>query len=328
MAQSNPSSRELLESAIAQKKYPPFLYKYASLTSSIRFLNNHACYFSPFYKFNDPYEGRYEVQKIYARGVWEQHFVNSMHMQPSEAKNAADKMLRVPTSAAIELRNNIQEELNKSGIFCLSVENDNILLWSYYAQNHKGLCIEFSILEDADFFVKHKLLKVNYDDDYPIIDFFRHRDSIPKAILHKAKCWEHEREWRMIVPRHADAIDEIKSEVITSIILGYKNGQCETQEEFDQFDVLINILQQPHYSHVRMKQELLSGNNFRILIKDASVIARIYKSKLKITALQNTSFFFQRRRHTLHKWDTRCFDVEKGSIIIRLPNYEREFVSE
>jgi hypothetical protein len=72
-----------------------------------------------------------------------------------------------------------------------------ILLWSHYADSHKGICIVFDADDEDNF---GTALKVNYSDDYPTVDYF---DRDPNTLLSltaltKAKAWEYEQEFRLI----------------------------------------------------------------------------------------------------------------------------------
>ncbi|MBK8112877.1 MAG: DUF2971 domain-containing protein [Saprospiraceae bacterium] len=40
--------------------------------------------------------------------------------------------------------------LKSHNVFCLSEENDNLLLWSHYADCHKGYCVEYTDYSDDE----------------------------------------------------------------------------------------------------------------------------------------------------------------------------------
>jgi len=60
-----------------------------------------------------------------------------------------------------------KEILKHIGIFCLSPFNDNMLMWSHYADSHKGVCLQFRrdhrFLQNAE--------AVEYEDNIPIVNF-------------------------------------------------------------------------------------------------------------------------------------------------------------
>lgn len=61
-----------------------------------------------------------------------------------------------------------QEVRKNTGIYCFTKSEDNILMWSHYANEHKGICLEFDH-SDPDLFTA---AKVNYCCDYPKVNYF------------------------------------------------------------------------------------------------------------------------------------------------------------
>lgn len=94
--------------------------------------------------------------------------------------------------------------------FCLSKNPKNLLLWSHYARNHRGLALEYSadILENDtlcsipaygahDFSWHGKLVPVSYRKDRPSGD-----DTFPSIVnrlLTKSQNWSYEEEERCLV---------------------------------------------------------------------------------------------------------------------------------
>ena len=86
---------------------------------------------------------------------------------------------------------------SESRVCCFTTANDNLLMWSHYANSHTGLCIGFNA-KNSPFYVTYK---VSYEDDkYPIIKFPIKEASIFDPLLNKAKCWVYEEEYRSIMP--------------------------------------------------------------------------------------------------------------------------------
>lgn len=85
-------------------------------------------------------------------------------------------------------------DIDKFKVVCLSQDPANILMWSHYADFHKGMCLGFY----------HETLTyaVNYSDEFPRIDF---KNNDPKLkglqmyrVIHsKSKQWEYEKERRI-----------------------------------------------------------------------------------------------------------------------------------
>jgi Protein of unknown function (DUF2971) len=72
-------------------------------------------------------------------------------------------------------------------------------MWGHYCDGHNGFCLEFDT--DAEpMFTKAK--QVQYADAVPSlgVETFTKADfaQMMKLLLTKAKCWEYEREWRVL----------------------------------------------------------------------------------------------------------------------------------
>ncbi len=74
-----------------------------------------------------------------------------------------------------------------------------LLLWSHYADSHRGISLCFDSSHDDEF---GAALQVVYSDDLPSIGFFD-RDptcALVAMALTKASIWKYEQEFRMIAP--------------------------------------------------------------------------------------------------------------------------------
>lgn len=113
------------------------------------------------------------------------------------------------------------EQLNEVGIFSLTEEAENQLMWSHYGQQSKGIAIGFLVEENSKLADPNYCFKVNYSDELPkftgdgiITETGFYFDSLNRpyakqkisfsdptfkaAISTKATCWNYEREWRYV----------------------------------------------------------------------------------------------------------------------------------
>ena len=106
-----------------------------------------------------------------------------------------------------ELRARIEDELIRrydSGIVSLSERDDCPLLWSHYGDQHRGICIGYSVREKES----RKPAKVEYggsrlihasDVDSMLQNDAAAREKVNSAVLlRKGEEWRYEREWRFI----------------------------------------------------------------------------------------------------------------------------------
>jgi hypothetical protein len=108
----------------------------------------------------------------------------------------------------------IQRMVSERRIYCLTPDADSTLMWSHYADNHRGICLEFGV--DNPLF--SKALRVVYASKYPLWiphEFEAQQASTIAMILTKAEDWVYEKEFRLI-----------------SIPSGPENHWLRTQEDF------------------------------------------------------------------------------------------------
>lgn len=116
-----------------------------------------------------------------------------------------------------------QEVLNvfRRGILCLSKKFDSPLMWSHYANNHKGLCVEY----DMEYSGKNKAKKIIYGGSrelkVSLIEKWLNQGVVPEEIenvclLTKSKEWSYESEWRLFGPIGISGVEA----KIKSIIFG------------------------------------------------------------------------------------------------------------
>ena len=90
----------------------------------------------------------------------------------------------------------------QTGVLSFSLRKDNVLMWSHYANNHRGLCLEFDMNE----WTKNKrpchLDKVQYcmSRSFVTLSLEEQREAVAlkKIAFTKHKDWHYENEWRMI----------------------------------------------------------------------------------------------------------------------------------
>jgi hypothetical protein len=82
------------------------------------------------------------------------------------------------------------------GIYCLSEVRENKLMWSHYADEHRGVCLGIRTAALAS----HRIYPVHYTNDLPVVDISElvvfTENTFNKMALAKASDWEYEREWR------------------------------------------------------------------------------------------------------------------------------------
>lgn len=129
----------------------------------------------------------------------------------------------------------------QTGVSCLNESENSLLMWAHYANNHRGMCVEYNLLE-----INKQLgfspIPVIYSVDRVCFRSINpdsiNRDSLcalVESISSKSPEWRYEKEWRIIRDRAAcgDKWDDIKKGALldmispTSITIG-----CQAEDSF------------------------------------------------------------------------------------------------
>ena len=102
------------------------------------------------------------------------------------------------------------KQLKKTRVLCVSEHNDNVIMWSHYADEHKGIVIRLRCIEELD----NNLLiarKMKYQKKYPAIanldDFIKlsigekninYYEKLMDIAYIKHEVWAYEDEWRVV----------------------------------------------------------------------------------------------------------------------------------
>ena len=109
-------------------KEEDILFKYRSFeANSLSILINQNLYFSNPIDFNDPFDGQLDIYN----GLKRLAEIDEEFILPDE------KELSVQVNAIVE-------SFKDLGVLSLSERFDSILMWSHYANHHKGFCLGFS----------------------------------------------------------------------------------------------------------------------------------------------------------------------------------------
>lgn len=152
------------------------------------------------------------------------NFINNTEALGSELSEA-----RLDQAAGVHLK----EKFAAAGILSLSELSDNILMWSHYAQQHKGICIEFRRDPSGILGMPDHTLPVRYSIKAPTIDARSYRTTDREGkneielslVLTKAADWAYEREWRVVKNGCANSVQSLGCK-IESITLGLRSEEA------------------------------------------------------------------------------------------------------
>jgi hypothetical protein len=151
------------------------------------------------------------------------------------------------------------------GVYCLSPDPRLTVMWSHYARDHKGICLEFAV-QGTKF---HIAKQVRYQKEYPKL-LLHDPDSRLAMLTVKSDDWQYEQEFRLICPRLTDVKASplimdgdhlpIGPTDLTSIILG-----CQIEEEAAS---MIRELVKAHVPHVHVRRARRASNTYRLIVED------------------------------------------------------------
>ncbi|NBV06961.1 MAG: DUF2971 domain-containing protein [Proteobacteria bacterium] len=191
-------------------KIPDFVYKYQAInTYSRENLANAQIYFNAPQKFNDPFELILQTRQLTETNLLSilngaEKDLNQKTKNPSFQK---EKILSLFEGKVKKRLKEIREELRECrGCWCASTGDENnspanILMWSHYADSHKGMCLAFKRNELEKKF-GNEMRSVTYRQNpislcpLCVIDECKCSD-IFDSLFHKSKIWSYENEFRI-----------------------------------------------------------------------------------------------------------------------------------
>jgi hypothetical protein len=280
------------------------LYKYMSADSALRCFRTGMVRFTQPVEFNDPFE-----MQPFVKGLADEPSIEAQFREQFGATvdPELDKMLSTltPEQRTKIDRNSIRDAVQQQapealallkrlaeiatplvsrqiydtgnenlGALCLTEKPDNLLMWTHYADHHRGVVIEFDTTHD---FFNRRLgpqddfrhfRKVIYTQDRPNV-FLADSDAVD-FFYFKSKEWEYEQEWRLIVPLgdcsqrieqplgYPICLFNIPPECVHGVIIG-----CRMPEP-QKFALAKLVRQNPEFNHLRFQQAETDKHVFAI----------------------------------------------------------------
>jgi len=211
-----------------------FLYKYGRLNEHSEALFTTATiWLSSPSQLNDPFECR---PWLTFNGTQEQ-IVASLsrtlirrypNATPEEAHAAALQMFlaKKPTLDWEQTRRGmIRQFSERIGLYCMSQVSNSILMWSHYACDHQGYCLQFEATDFAPVFGGAQ--QVRYAVDLPSVDIFNTptEDQVDQIFTTKFVGWSYEQEWRLIDHDRGPGLRDYPPELLKGVIFGLRMPQ-------------------------------------------------------------------------------------------------------
>ena len=217
-------------------------------------------------------EEEYGKNPIISAFISKEAFINLALTQEESVKNV---VVGIEPYVVRLLPGILQKTANSLlGALSLSEIYDHELMWSHYAEEHKGYVIGFD--SSHPFFNQKKspvdelrhLRKIDYRDKPPVINLMNTNGS--ELFLVKSSKWKYEVEWRMLLPLSdsAELIDKdpypihlfkFPAKAVERIVLGAKISDENKR-------IIKSLMGDRKFSHVELCQARLDSSSYGIVI--------------------------------------------------------------
>jgi hypothetical protein len=211
------------------------LYKYTPiLTRTLSIISTGKVWYTKPRGFNDPFDCGLDlfgdipieekIQVLRAKMERDGWSPEKITQQLRHSFNAKGELNQIAMRNIERLTEAIQQRRNDVGILSLSRTPQSVLMWSHYADQHKGICLEFAVP------VSPSLHEVSYSKMAPrftLHDIHVKRDAeiIFPFFTTKHKDWRYEKEYRVILDR-GDILHDIPGP-ITAIVFGLRTSPVD-----------------------------------------------------------------------------------------------------
>jgi len=213
-------------------------------------------YFSPRARLNDPFDCNIDISRAVD------------HLIQTEKDNKLLAAFREEEEALITFNNNV----DTLGICSFSLTSNETLMWSHYAEDHKGICLKYdfpeSFLNNEDEILGES--RVSYEPNAisnwlrSNIKLFRNDQKafiinlLTTLLTSKAPSWFYEEEARIM--RYVTGLYDIPRDVLTHIIFGLQTSEAD--------EALIRSIADKYYSDIKFGRVVRTNEDFGIDTKE------------------------------------------------------------
>ncbi len=253
------------------------------------FIKNQLHYQDPF-KFNDPYDCEVSFKAEEMEKEELAHFLTNFILPCSRdlkldfnSKQLSDLVLNNRDNISNNLIDYFNKQINDTILYikrnvrisCFSKDPQNVAMWGYYANGHRGIVLEYyqqKIKAINDY--NSLLSEVSYHDSHPKpldLDYTNINKVQMDVFLRKSKDWEHEQEVRNILNMNfvdKDGLAKMKENTIKSVIFGYRVDPNLVRK-------IVNIIHNKSLD-IKLKAIIQDKHVYKLKIEDVTDINEYY----------------------------------------------------
>ena len=249
-------SNNTLTNNIQEKSIPKYIYKYLNVSKNLyESLINSELWFASPNSFNDPFDNQYDDQTNWDEESVRAYVKETMQISGEQINPelVVRKYREDPDSYSKFVSENTKIILSNIGACCFSSSPKKILMWSHYADSHKGVCIKFDISKDINLF--RLTYNMNYTWKYPKLSLLE-ENVYADIALTKSKHWKNKNEVRTI--KMKPGLYKFNRDCLKEIIFGINSNEKEI--------LIIKKIIKSHYKKVKLKRVQFKKHSFKIKI--------------------------------------------------------------
>ena len=171
--------------------------------------------------------------------------------------------LQLKSKSQRKIWNNTRRELSElHGLVCMSDKWSNPVLWSHYADNHKGICLGFDVNEDLFKPVSYRNTRISFDEiGISSLDQLTEK-HLEQILYAKFEHWEYESEYRAFTdlkeldPNSGLGFISFSSDLVLKEVIVGANGSLKPTE--------LNVLLSAYGHSVETRKARLAFNKFEV----------------------------------------------------------------
>lgn len=207
---------------------PKIIYKYCSLNAAESIIKTNTIKFSDPASFNDPFDCDVDLLEFKLPNKLDEHTIYELETIKGIFQNylGFDDLIKKEGFIEKMYRKAQIEKVKGARVSCFSLIENNILMWSHYADKHKGICLEF----DSDL-TSHGFTNLAEEDisegevgytEYEKTNYLSSNRifAVSKIFLCKSNIWSYEKEFRLITLNKKPELQEFKKSFLKSVYFG------------------------------------------------------------------------------------------------------------